>query len=86
MTLEQEYDRDWEEQENIALEIGSRVIFEHGTEIKAGVISGIEKVYEYMTPPSFIWIITGEDGIEYGIHEDDPIMVRKEERYGNTSI
>ena len=83
MTLDQEYDSTWEEQEDIPIAVGCAVLFEHGNEIKAGIVTDRETVSEYMTPPSIIWIVES-DGAEYGVHQDDPIMVRKQATIDDT--
>ena len=77
ITLAQEYENTWKEQEDIPVTIGSAVLFEKDNEIKAGVVIGSDRVSEHMTPPSIIWIVEC-DGVEYGVHQDDPIIVRKQ--------
>jgi len=77
MTLDEEYDATCDEQLNVQPKVGSHVLFEIENVIKAGVVVEIDKSFEYMTPPSDIYIVRLDDGTEKAIHEDEPIIVRK---------
>ena len=75
--LEKEFDEAWDSMRDVPIVIGSEIIAEDSDgNLFTGSVVGIEKVYEYMTPPSDVFIVQRTDGTEIGIHQDDPIMVR----------